>query len=94
MNRKSPNELSIPFLTVRSLLPYPFYHFQKYAAEVPRIFQEVQSCYDYGNTLLADELLNQTEKDRVQLDAEEIGNKLRTLQNDVEMKQKRLVTMV
>ncbi|XP_020912247.1 dystrophin isoform X2 [Exaiptasia diaphana] len=63
---------------------------QEYAEEVPLIFQEVQSCFDQGNTLLADDLLAQNEKDLVQSDAEEIGNKLRALQNDVEMHQKRL----
>ncbi|XP_048577507.1 dystrophin isoform X2 [Nematostella vectensis] len=62
---------------------------QECSAEVSAVFPEIQSTYDHGNKLMADESLNDDDRDRVQSDMETIGDKLRQLQADIDKERAR-----
>lgn len=52
-------------------------------------FPEIQSGYDYGNDLLADNRLSEEEKNKVEKDMNTFGEEFQVLQKDINEEQDR-----
>ena len=52
-------------------------------------FPGIQSCSDYGNTLLADNQFNEDEKNKIKQEMDSLGQRFQILQKDISDEQNR-----
>lgn len=53
------------------------------------VFPEIQSGYDYGNDLLADNQLSDEDRDKIEKEMNNIGEDFKALQQDINAEQDR-----
>lgn len=66
-----------------------FYSPQKCTNDVMSAFPEIQSGYDYGNDLLADNQLSDEDRDKIEKEMNNIGEDFKALQQDINAEQDR-----